>query len=233
MTTSVFIKTCERDLEWLKYGARSIQRFGWGFDEVVVVADESCNGKLGGLPTVVSSVHYVPEWPDGRIQQQAYKLLADTYTKSEFILFTDSDCLFNQPFSESNFMRDGKPVLLKIRYELAGDSRIWKIPTQSFVGWDVEWEYMRRMPMMFRRDTLTAAREMFPEWQERLKTVDDNMFSEFNVLGAFVERHEPEKYFISDTEAWVPDAVARQFWSWGGITPEVQAEIKSILHEKS
>lgn len=232
MTTSIFIKTWRNDIEWLKYCLRSIQRFGSEIDEVIVVADESCRDLMAWIPSIVSQLIYVPDWPDGRIQQQAYKLLADTFCKSEFVLFTDSDCLFTTYFSPRDFFKDDKPVIPKTKYELVGPAQCWKTPTESFLGFDVEWEYMRRLPMLFRRDTLNAIREMHPGWHERLKTVHDSLFSEFNVIGAFAEKYESEKYFFTDTEVWNPPVVARQFWSWGGFTPEVMAEIKSILHEK-
>jgi hypothetical protein len=50
-----------------------------------------------------------------------------------------------------------------------------------------------------------------------------------NALGAFIDRFESDRYFITDTEVWMPPSVARQFWSWGGITPEIKSEIEGML----
>lgn len=229
MTTSIFIKTCLKDLEWLRYSLLSIAKWGSGFSEIVIVADEDCRG-LALLPSWVNySINYVPVPHNGYIQQQAIKLVADKYCWSDYILFVDSDCVFFRPFTPDSFMRDGKPVLLKTRYGNIGGAEAWKAITESVVGWEVEFEYMRRLPLTYRRDTFKKFRERFPTLISMLAAMQTRDFSEFNAIGAFIEKEDSEGYYIVDTEDWIPDAVAKQFWSWGGISPEIKNEMEGMI----
>lgn len=233
MTTAIFIKTCKKDIEWLKFCIRSIRRYTWGFNEVVVVADNGCEEEMKMVSGLVTQIHYVPEWEDGRIQQQFYKLRAFQYCSSDIILFVDSDCLFTEYCSPDAFMRDGKPVIGKTLYDKVGDAKCWKAPTESYLGFEVSHEYMRWLPWMCRRDTLVRIAEKHPDWEQRLRKIKNNLFSEFNVIGAYIDRFESEDYFITDTDEWEPRKYARQFWSWGGFPPEVMEEVKKILQLKT
>jgi len=228
MTTAIFIKTYIKDLEWLAHCLESISRFASGFSEVILVADSDCHGLIP-KNTCVTKTLFVKSWQNGYIQQQYEKLRAHELTEADTILFVDSDCVFFRPFCPDDFIVDGKPVLLKTRYESVGDGIVWKRLTESTLRFDVDFEYMRRMPLIYRRDTLIALRNAHPEIRSLLSRMAGREFSEFNVLGAFVDRYEQNQYHILDTEVDpIPPAVCRQFWSWGGITPLVQSEMESF-----
>jgi hypothetical protein len=221
MTTAIFIKTYIKDLEWLKHCLDSISRFASGFSEVILVADEDCRGLIP-KNTCVTKVVFVKSWQNGYIQQQYEKLRAHELTEADTILFVDSDCVFFRPFCPDDFIVDGKPVLLKTRYESVGDGIVWKRLTESTLRFAVDFEYMRRMPLIYRRDTLIALRNAYPEMRSILFRMPGRDFSEFNVLGAFIERYESTQYHILNTETdCLPPLFCRQFWSWGGITPLV------------
>lgn len=225
MTTSIFIKTYKKDLKWLRYSLQSIEKYASGFSEIVIVADEDCKDSLASNCTT----HYVPIHHNGYVQQQAIKLVADTYCTSDYILFVDSDCVFFRPFNPNTFIREGKPILLKTQYGNLGGGEVWKSITESVVGWTVDFEYMRRLPLMYHRDTLKKFRDRFPNLLSKLNVMQTRDFSEFNAVGAFIDKEDPEGYDIVDTKDWIPEAVARQFWSWGGISPEIKEEIERIL----
>lgn len=232
MTTSIFIKTCLKDLQWLRYSLQSIIKFSKGFNEFVIVADDDCMGyceEFYNQCPCMFTIRYAPKHPNGYIHQQAVKLIADTYCSSEHILFVDSDVVFFKPFSPYSFMQNGKPVLLKTKYGNLGGGEAWKAITESVVGWDVDYEYMRRLPLMYRSDTFQKFRDRFPELLPKLDTMETREFSEFNAIGAFIEKEASEGYAIVDTEDWLPEAVAKQFWSWGGITPEIKKEMEEMI----
>lgn len=229
MSTSIFIKTCKKDLEWLRYCLESIRKYAIGFDEVVIVADRSCIGSIGPVLTGPEKVIYVPDWINGYIQQQYVKLHADGYCSSENILFVDSDVVFFDYFSENSFMVGRKPILLKTRYGNLEGAEAWRAITEQAMGFPVEWEYMRRFPLLYRKDTITAFRNAFYGVVESLKRMPDHAFSEFNALGAFVEKYQPQDYFISDTADWMPHTVAKQFWSWGAMSHEIQQEMRGFI----
>jgi hypothetical protein len=227
--TSIFIKTCRKDFEWLKYCLRSINMYARDFAELVIVCDELDRRDLEYVNTDGAIVHFVPNHRNGYIHQQMIKLIADTFCSSEHILFVDSDCVFFAPFCPGDFTRDGKPILLKTRYGELGGGECWKPITEHYLGGTVEFEYMRRIPLIFDRRTLAELRIAYPALLCQLDTLRDRNFSEFNALGAFAEREHPERYTIIDTADEITPKFAEQFWSWGGITPEILAKIEAML----
>lgn len=232
MSTSIFIKTWENDLEWLQLSLKSILKHASGIDDIIIAADASCVSHvypMAGPARVIS----VPDWENGYIQQQWVKLNADLYTDSEYILYVDSDCVFKKAFSPESFMRDGQPVLLKTPYTSLDSGSVWKPITEDFVGWEVEYEYMRRLPWMYRRSSLTNFKHYFENLEHHLTSMEDRSFSEFNALGAYIDRFEQDKYFISNTEEWLPEEVSQQFWSWGGVTPEIRETILRHIYESA
>lgn len=229
MSTSIFIKTCRKDLDWLKYCLESIRKYAIGFNEVVIVADKSCVGHLAPVLNGSEKVFYARDWTNGYIQQQYIKLISDGYCTSEHILFVDSDVVFFDYFSENSFMRGRKPILLKTRYGNLEGAEAWRPITERAMGFPVEWEYMRRAPLLYRKNTITAFRNAFYGVVDSLKRMTDHSFSEFNALGAFVEKYEARDYFISDTVDWMPHTVAKQFWSWGEMSHEIQQEMRGFI----
>lgn len=230
MTTSIFIKTWAGDLNWLPYCLYSIKKYGTGFDKVIIVADEECYNDTLSISdghTVIS----VPSWQNGYIQQQWHKLNADEYTDSKYILFVDSDCVFTVPFSPKSYMVSGMPILMKTKYGNLGGAEAWKGITSAFVGFEVDYEYMRRLPWMYKRSSLVNFKMKYPNTESYLKSLIERNFSEFNALGAYIDMYENEQYYVTDTEFWTPVSVSKQYWSWGGITPEILTEIESFLKD--
>lgn len=235
MGTSIFIKTWKNDLEWLKYCLQAIRKYCSGFDEIVIAADAGCVDEVRAF-CGNARVESVEEWANGYIQQQWFKLNADKYVNSEYILFVDSDTIFHTHVTPETFFRDSNPVFLRTRYADLGDSRVarlaqkWRGITESYVGWDVIWEYMRRIPIIVRSSTLNKIREMMPDLEQRLRSIDKHQFSEFNVIGAFIDKNESDKYFMTNTLEWDPPLVAEHFWSYSGLTAEERARIEGYLN---
>lgn len=227
-TTGVFIKTWTGDIDWLPYCLESIAKYGSGILEVVIASDASCLVEVQRISQGARVVS-VPDWEEGYIQQQWVKLNADTYLDTDQILFVDSDCVFHTPFSPESYMRDSKPILMKTKYGNLGGAEIWKGITEEFVGFEVKHEYMRRLPWMYLASSLQSFKLKYPHIESHLRGLTTRRFSEFNVLGAYIDKYESEKYFVTDTEEWMTESVSRQFWSWGGVTSEVKTEISKHL----
>lgn len=226
---SIFIKTCRKDLDWLKYCLRSIERFGSGFGGTVIVADEDCRGMIDSDSSV--QVIFIPVPSNGYIEQQRIKLLADAYVSeaSDRIMFVDSDCVFFRKFSPEDFMNNGKPVLLRTRYGGLGGAEAWREITESYLGLPVYHEYMRRMPLVYWKATLERMRSHYSELDATLRRMKDRRFSEFNMLGGFIQHYEPNLYCIMNTEEELPSVVCKQFWSWGGLSDKIRLEIEEML----
>lgn len=226
MTHSIFIKSYRRDFPFLKYCLQSIDKFCSGFKETVVVVP------FGDKATVESWGHQnvkvigIKEYGDGYMFQQVVKLKAYTYCIGSHILFVDSDCVFTRPSTPENFMIEGKPLLLRTRYDEPGMPVFWQDATEKACGFRSEWEYMRRHPMMHLAEVLHE----LPEMEQYIMNVPGRHFSEFNYIGQMIERNYSHLYHIQDTKDGVPEAHLKQFWSWhekGAAAYE--EEIKQIL----
>jgi hypothetical protein len=235
MRTSIFIRSYSKDFDWLVYCVRSIKKFCFGFrDVILVVPEENISGVPESVKQSVDMIFPVRDETHGYIAQQITKLRAHRYTDSEQILFVDSDCVMQCPCSPSDWMQDGKPVLLREHYDRLvgpqhGSVRKWKRITEDALGFEVHHEYMRRVPILFDRRTLEELEREYPSLVSSCLQVEGHEFSEFNVLGAFAAKKQPDMYSIVDVcDGMVLSPVAKQYWSWGGIE-SVIGEIRNTL----
>lgn len=242
-SVGIFIKTCSKDLPWLDYCLKSIRKFGSGFSELVIMADQDCYGS----PVLDNvDVRYCPVPANGYMYQQACKMDADLVMQSELILFVDSDLVFCNPFTPNSFLVNGKPFLTIRPYSTFDKSKHleklickWKSITEQYTTWTVEYEYMQRMPIIHDRVVLQEIRKWHPTLADFVRrtthgNVKENwepeIISEFNLFGAFAHQLFADRYVIFDTlDPDVPPWVSKPYWSWGGITDEIRKEIEEIL----
>lgn len=230
----IFIRTYYSDLKWLVYALQSINKFCSGFRDVVIVIPESQKYLLDGFNLTKEKTLTCEEYKDDYLGQQITKLYADSYSDADYILFPDSDTLFTMPVTPKDFTREGKPLILKTKYEKVETAIIWKPVTEKALGYPVEFEFMRRLPFCYHSSTLKSLREYMKdkhgkELNAYIEEQPNRAFSEFNVVGAFADKFERDKYDFQDTDDGLPTLYVRQFWSWGGLTDEVMTEINDIL----
>lgn len=234
--TSIFIKSYPSDFPWLEYALKSIHKQARGFSEVVVVAPEVMPSRFINIPLQNLKWIIRGDHKPGYMWQQCCKISADTWTDTDYIAFMDSDCVLTRPFHcDELFDEQWKPKLLREPWEKVGEAIAWKPPTDKALGVDTKYEAMRCHPGIYRRQTLQA----FREHVQKLHGVDANTyilsqpaFSEFNALGNYVLHFEPEKYAIIDCRGTEQaDGYPRplkQYHSWGGISPQIRAEMESL-----
>jgi hypothetical protein len=103
------------------------------------------------------------------------------------------------------------------------------------IGFESEWEYMRRLPLIYWRETLVAINNAYPNLpqlalQEHKEfNPPRRAFTEFNFIGQFIEKYHYEYYKLIDTNEWLPEPIVKQFWSYSGLTKEEENEIQEIL----
>lgn len=234
-TTDIFIKTYGGDFEWLKYCLRSIQKYCTGFNKIIIVCDEADRPGLEQFGLTQEEVHYVPLGFRGYLWQQWIKLTAFNYSEADYILFVDSDCVFTRPTTPNDFIKSGKPVILKTPYETIPEVHFWKDLTELTLKEEVEFEYMRRLPLLYRRDTLVnLLNHVDPLHENGLQHFIANRpaheFTEFNLIGAYAEKYEGEKYkFLDTTKVELPVTHILQNWSYGGLKQSKRIEIERIL----
>ena len=151
----IFIRSWHGDFGWLEYCLRSIKKYAKGFGKVHVCIPIQDYPLLPDVGDV--EVHLVERWADDYIGQQNDKLHADWYCRSPYILVMDSDCVFTKEVKPEDFFREGNPVWL---YEsVPHDQSPWYPITQEAVKHMPEFEFMRRHPFVFTRQSLRDFRD--------------------------------------------------------------------------
>lgn len=234
MDYSVFIRSYKGDIEWLKYCLKSIHKYLKGWSEIVVVVPESQKSYFDQLNLTAEKLYICPDYQNDYLGQQITKHFAFDYCQSENILFVDSDCVFVKETTIEDFIKDGKPCILKTPYESIPEVKFWQDITSRALGFTPEFECMRRLPMMYLKETLKnvvshTQKFLDQPLQSYIKEQPNREYSEFNVIGAYTEKFESDKYYFLDTtkEAF-PEQVIVQNWSWGGITPEIRIQLEEI-----
>lgn len=251
-TCDILIKSYPPDYERLRYCLRAIDKFASGFRRVVVVIpdDPEVIGFGMGMSNPDCRTVRVPESGCGYLFQNACKANAHEYSDADFILFIDSDTVLTRPVTPETFMRDGKPLWLITPYAhleagIAELSRAnagfhcgvmtWKAITEKFIGQPVEYEFMRRFPMLIPR-SLHKAAAAFCQAHHGQRLTDYILsqpakeFSEFNALGALAYYRARDQFsWLDTTKEPLPELVAIQKWSHDPFTEADKAEFEQIL----
>jgi len=240
MTTDILIKSCKKDLGWLTFSLRSIQKFCTGFRQVVLLFPEAEKDALAQLNLTSEKIFLTKDRPDFYLWQQVEKARAYLYTDAQFVTFVDSDVIFTRPCSPQDLMRDGKPIVLYTPYSVLVDQSgkpvtPWQKITEAALMRPVEFEFMRRFPM-------TAPLMLLYEFGNFMveahgQTVESYVmsqparaFSEFNSIFGFGFYFRPDSCCFVNTEpSPIPPPVAKQFWSYSGLSEFERAEMESLL----
>jgi len=230
----IFIRTYKKDLVWLKYCLKSIQKYVTGYRRIVICIPYNQKYLLDDWNLTQEKIEGCEIYHDDYLGQQISKLLADAYCGSKYVLFVDSDCVFTDNFDCSSMLNGENPILYKTHYSQVGDAMCWKPITERALNAACEFEYMRRMPLMFRSETIADLRTYMElihgvTMETYVNSQPLRQFSEFNALGAFAERFYHEQYHFINTDSGVEPLPCKQFWSWGGITDEIKKEIEEVL----
>jgi len=210
MKYSVFYRTYRGDFLWLKYSLMSLKKCLTGYSEIVIVTPKAdydlLKEEMKGwdLPKGIVTFRDVLEpLKDDYLGQQLCKLKAYEYVSFPYVLFVDSDAIFTTATTVENFLKDGKPCILKTSYKDLGATMeqgtdnpgaacVWKPITEKALGEPVEFEYMRRLPLFYRRDSIKNLSWYFVDKhgvsiEDYVRSIPDRSFSEFNLLGAYIE----------------------------------------------
>lgn len=228
MNVSVYIRSYARDFPWLEYCFRSIEMRLRGYCELIVQIPSADMPKLPRIPEG-AKVHGATETCTGYIAQQISKLNCDALCRGDYILHIDSDCILTREIHVDEFFEDGKPMLLTREWDNVGQAVCWREPTLKATGLEPAFEYMACMPIIHRRLIYEMCRNRIAGTHKESANryvARQETFSEFNCLGAVAAHYMPDKYVIRPAAPGTDNFPRmRQFYSWGGMTPEVMAEI--------
>ncbi len=233
-TIDIFYKTYYKDFEWLNYSLQSLTKYVTGYNKIIILVPERFKNMFTPILPPRTEVHFVPDEGVGYLRQQAYKMQAWKYSDADYILFADSDCLFDHPVNLQDLPE--QPVILYTDYELmetvenvgGGNARCWQACTEKFIGRPVQYEFMRRNFLVYLRNTLINIDAAFPNLINDIMA--STRFSEFNFIGAYCWFNEPHYYKFINTESLPYPVLGRQFWSHDKIDGKIKLEIEKILH---
>ena len=226
-STAIVIKTYPKDYGWLAYCLKSIAKYCTGFSEVIVIRPRE-------HPLGLTAETEVPvDIPEGYLSQQVCKLNADLHTKADFVLHVDSDMVFTRPVTPDYFFHEGKPVWVTGSFDSISKKAWFHVMAKCLQACPPA-EFMRKCAII-------APRWIYAEFRKFIEATHNmtmeayimsqpgHEFSEYNCLGFYAHLHHPEAFHWVDLDKEpTPDWPFVQKWSWGGLTPEIRAELEQI-----
>lgn len=212
-TIDIFYKSFHRDYKLLYLSLKSLTLNVSGYDNVIILIPETEKELFDtrDLPER-TLVYYVPEYGNGYLFQQWCKISAHKFSYADYILFSDSDCIFDHPINLQEFVADEKPEILYTDWKKVGDAICWKQPTETLMRERVPFEFMRRNCLIYHRSTLENIERFEPNLESMI--MNSVRFSEFNSIGAYAYKFEREKYNFINTDDWeYTRPKAEQLWS--------------------
>lgn len=229
----IFYKSYSKDYKLLKYSLLSLIKNVKGYNNIVILIPQ---GELDLFNSIVTTlpektiVKTVKEEGEGYLFQQYCKLTAHNHCLSEYILYADSDCIFDREIDLNEYIKDDKPEILYTHYSKVGDAICWREPTSKLLRNEQEFEFMRRNCLIYHRATIGRFNHLFPDIKETV--LNSKRFSEFNALGAYAFAFEKDIYTFVNTDNWeYTYPKAEQLWSHATKdgSDEHQREYKRML----
>ncbi len=227
------IRSYRRDLDWLEWCLRSIERYCTGFRDVIVVVPQSCRDWLArrSLPVGVRAA-FCADYRLDYLGQQVTKLHADRLTDAEYVCHVDSDCVFVRPTRSADLLVGGRPRVHMAAYEALDPHLPWREATERFLGQPVPYEFMRSPPYTFPRWLYPQLRAHALDnhgvnLTEYVLSQAPRGFSEFNALGAYAFWRHRDEFEWCDTLD--PEPPCRVYWSWAGLDEATCREIEGLL----
>ena len=210
----IFIKSYYKDFKMLNYCLKSIEKYLTGYNKIIIVIPKKDYQIYQSIvhTDLPIELHVVEEYGDGYLYQQFIKMTAYKYCDSQFIMYVDSDCIFDKHINIENLVSNGQPEILYTHYSKVDEAICWKQCTERFMNDVVEFEFMRRLPLIYHRETLETIHNLEPNLESVV--MNSGRFSEFNALGAWAFVHQKDKYSFVNTDNWKPvDPLGVQLWS--------------------
>lgn len=255
MIADLFLRTYPNDYKWVPYLFRSLERHARDWRDLVIVlprppfgSDVTFEQQISGLNASIA--HPLETWaarfraaetiygrisvqrcdqhyPDDYLGQCVTKLRAWEFSDADQIAFLDSDIVLLREWLPRTLCQSGAlRTIIEVRdWDAALDAkRAWHGITAELLGKDPPYETMARHPFQYPAQFL---RRVWGSVADRMRIIEASgrRISEFNLLGNYAIIHEPDSFLMLDPDG--PD-LAKQFWSYAGITPEVEAVMRQL-----
>jgi FkbM family methyltransferase len=233
---SIFFKSFKPDIKWLKWSLRFLGK-NWKSDSQIVISTpfDCIDAILALQDTIGKPIKHVviEQWSDNPYNHQQWvKMMADQYCDGDLITFMDSDAMMLVPCSLEELCEEGRPILWYTEYERISRTESWQASVENVMWLWPKYEFMRRFPLTYHRDTLSSCRGHI-ECLANGRSIHDMLherpaysWSEFNLIGFYAFVFERDRYSWKHTDEI--DGVkyrwhepVRQFHSVAEWTPEV------------
>lgn len=230
MQTEILIASYKKDIPYLQYNLRTIAKFCAGFSGVAVAVPlddltDFLNMDHCGLNPRFWTYERDPDPQKWQIHAQAIKCMADVICPdADYVLHTDSDCIFTAPVKPEDYFREGKPYMLMEDYGRLPKDFPWKPVVDRALQIDCQYEFMRRHPQVNPRGVYSDLRteiqlkhgKPLESWVLEQKPTFPWGFTEHNTIGAFAY-YDPfwhdEYYWWDVAKMPAPEPRLVQFWS--------------------
>jgi hypothetical protein len=251
VTTQLFIRVWENDLDWLAVCLQSIAKYWHDPDglPIKIAATPECEGKIPYTPRLTIDPMYVAKDVTGQRRGSVYRaMVADIDTIGDLILFVDADSVFIRESRLEDFTYAGvdAPIIRCRKYEhlIAWDpseynkTKVYpeyRRAVEYSLGIDDPYHYMIGQPHLYYRDDVRGCRETIEahcgmELHAVMQKFHENTFSEFTHFGAYVMHFGTGHQYIA-VDGSDPIALTehvRQYHSWSQKPADVKEELASF-----
>jgi hypothetical protein len=252
MKISLFIKSWKRDLQWLRYCLRFLEKNWKEPDtEVVVLLDTDCYGAIERTKyNLRLFIQYMEPWPDGYSHAMYVKACSDYWCDGELIVLLDSDTMLYEPADATCFLEDNKLIIPYLTWEehlTKYPHSPWQRVREKVMGTqdtDQPWHYMAQAPIAYWSETFEGLRclvrtrfgvEKFGDALYSDTPFSPHNFShhpisfcDYDCLGLQAARYQPEKYIFRHLSQ-MPANPFCQKHSWTG-WDDAKTELDRRLH---
>lgn len=240
-THQILICTYMKDLIWLEPNLKSLRKFCRGFLPPTVCVDEQDYGAtkriIDRVFPEVSLVIKNAKYRQGFMRAQLAMMSCDLICPhADYVYLVGSDCIAWTELKPDYYFHKGKPAMLYNSRKYFEDAQAhapiqWMDSTAEIVGFPVQGEYMRRLPIVYPKELFApmrahVARHHGMDFEEYIyaRSRAGGKVSESNILGAYAWEHLHDLYTWvhadGTPEYWEyrnshPDLI--QFWSHGGL----------------
>jgi hypothetical protein len=209
--SELFLVTYAKDYDFTSYTLRSIAKFSRGFAGITIVVPTHDEARFRSLAKKhdCNLRSYFESESKGFLHHQVCKCEADLWCPRDrdLIFHIDADCVFKEPFSPETFLRSGKPILVRERFDdfkHYAARYSWKQCAEYALGVEMEWETMVRHPGVFWRDLYprlrahVEQRHHYPFTQYVLLQRNEfpQSFAEFPTLGGYALAFDKGRYSV-------------------------------------
>jgi len=160
--TEILIVTYAKDMEFLRYCLASIRRYASGFSGTTLLVPSHEKGLYDWVKRDATVRYFDEPAGKGMMAAQIQKLRADQHCpNAEVILTMDADCMFFRRVTPSDYVNDGKCMMVREAYSVISNPNrhIWKDCVKKAIGWEPQWETMVRHPQVHPRHSYQLVRD--------------------------------------------------------------------------